>query len=137
MANSIVLRVDQLQYLGPVDLTQYFVESFSLAEGVQTTKGDSAVQVYIVLKRRVLSEILTTYIPTILIIVVSFATTFFDVSGVRFTPSAVTLILSFQPTYFEAAVTVNLTSLLVLATLFIGVSNSLPRTAYVKYIDLW
>ena len=31
----------------------------------------------------------------------------------------------------------NLTALLVLTTLFIGISNSLPNTAYVKLIDLW
>ena len=31
----------------------------------------------------------------------------------------------------------NLTSLLVLVTLFISVSNSLPRTSYVKLIDIW
>ena len=31
----------------------------------------------------------------------------------------------------------NLTALLVLTTLFIGVSNSLPNTAYVKLIDIW
>jgi hypothetical protein len=34
-------------------------------------------------------------------------------------------------------VTVNLTSLLVLTTLFISVSGSLPKTAYVKMIDIW
>ena len=33
--------------------------------------------------------------------------------------------------------TVNLTSLLVLTTLFISVSQSLPPTAYVKMIDVW
>ena len=33
--------------------------------------------------------------------------------------------------------TVNLTSLLVLVTLFISVSDSLPRTSYVKLIDFW
>ena len=33
--------------------------------------------------------------------------------------------------------TVNLTTLLVLTTLFISISNSLPRTAYVKLIDFW
>ncbi len=31
----------------------------------------------------------------------------------------------------------NLTTLLVLTTLFISISNSLPRTAYVKLIDIW
>ena len=33
--------------------------------------------------------------------------------------------------------TVNVTTLLVLTTLFISISDSLPRTAYVKMIDLW
>ncbi len=34
-------------------------------------------------------------------------------------------------------VTVNLTSLLVLTTLFISASNSLPQTSYLKLIDAW
>ena len=33
--------------------------------------------------------------------------------------------------------TVNLTSLLVLTTLFISVAGSLPQTAYVKMVDIW
>ena len=32
---------------------------------------------------------------------------------------------------------VNVTTLLVLTTLFIGVSNTLPRTSYIKMIDIW
>ena len=43
----------------------------------------------------------------------------------------------YQPEDFEANVTVNVTTLLVLTTLFISTSESLPRTAYVKMIDLW
>lgn len=43
----------------------------------------------------------------------------------------------FRPFFFEAVVTVNLTSLLVLTTLFISVSNSLPTTSYVKLMDIW
>ena len=42
-----------------------------------------------------------------------------------------------QKTDFEAIATVNVTTLLVLATLFISVSNALPRTSYVKLIDIW
>ena len=43
----------------------------------------------------------------------------------------------FKPFFFEAVVSVNLTALLVLTTLFISVSGSLPPTAYVKMIDIW
>ena len=38
----------------------------------------------------------------------------------------------FQPFFFEAIVTVNLTALLVLTTLFISISDSLPKTNYIK-----
>ena len=47
------------------------------------------------------------------------------------------VIIAHQETEFEAITTVNLTALLVLTTLFIGISNSLPNTAYVKLIDIW
>ena len=33
--------------------------------------------------------------------------------------------------------TVNLTNMLVLTTIFISVMQTLPKTAYVKHIDLW
>ena len=34
-------------------------------------------------------------------------------------------------------ITVNLTSMLVLTTIFIDVSNNLPKTSYMKMIDVW
>ena len=58
-------------------------------------------------------------LPTILILAIVYCTNFW------------------KPFFFEAVVTVNLTSLLVLTTLFISVSGSLPPTAYVKMIDVW
>ena len=39
--------------------------------------------------------------------------------------------------YFQAVITVNLTSMLVLTTMFINVSNNLPKTSYMKMIDVW
>ena len=71
------------------------------------------------MKRRITNELLTTYLPTVLILAIVYATNFF------------------KPFFFEAVVTVNLTALLVLTTLFISVSGSLPPTAYVKMIDIW
>ena len=73
----------------------------------------------LVLKRRILNAILTVYLPTILVLTIVYATNFF------------------KDFFFEATVTVNLTSLLVLTTLFISVAGSLPQTAYVKMVDIW
>ena len=80
---------------------------------------NSGVLVKIILRRRINNAILTIYLPTILILVIVYATNFF------------------KDFFFEAVVTVNLTSLLVLTTLFISVSQSLPPTAYIKMIDVW
>ena len=44
---------------------------------------------------------------------------------------------NFQPSDFEAIATVNVTTLLVLTTLFISIFDALPRTSYVKAVDLW
>jgi hypothetical protein len=80
---------------------------------------EDGVHIKIVLKRRINNAILTIYLPTIPILIIVYSTNFF------------------KDFFFEAVVTVNLTSLLVLTTLFISVSQSLPPTAYVKMIDVW
>ena len=49
-------------------------------------------------------------------------------------PGAETSSLTF---FFEAVVTVNLTCLLVLVTMFISISTSLPKTSYIKMVDYW
>ena len=43
----------------------------------------------------------------------------------------------FKPFFFEAVVTVNLTCMLVLTTMFINVSNNPPKTSYIKMMDIW
>ena len=99
-----------------MDLSSMFMESFKIPFSDEKDKG---IQIKIVLKRRINNAILTIYLPTILILIIVYATNFF------------------KDFFFEAVVSVNLTSLLVLTTLFISVSQSLPPTAYVKMIDVW
>ena len=90
-------------------LTQYLITNWTLAYN-NASNVDSGIQMTIVLKRRILNAILTVYLPTILVLIIVYATNFF------------------KDFFFEAIVTVNLTSLLVLTTLFISVSSSLPQT---------
>ncbi len=109
---------DTLNYKGPIDLTQYFVQETSI-EKIMTSSETEAIRVNITFSRRILSTILTMYFPTFLLCVVCFSTNYF------------------KPFFFEAVVTVNLTSLLVLTTLFVSISNSLPTTSYIKMVDIW
>ena len=92
------------------ELTQYLITNWTLAYK-DSDNVDLGIQMTIVLKRRLLNAVLTVYLPTVLVLIIVYATNFF------------------QDFFFEAIVTVNLTSLLVLTTLFISVSSSLPQTA--------
>ena len=73
----------------------------------------------IVFKRMLTNELLTTYLPSLLLLCITYATTYFK---------------SF---YFEAALTVNLTVMLVLTSMFISVVAGLPVTSYIKMIEMW
>ena len=82
-----------LDYSGPVDLTQYFVRTTAMEH------YEKGVRVKIVFGRRLLSNILTVYVPTILLNVMGHVTVYF------------------KPFFFEAIITVNLTVMLVLTTM--------------------
>ena len=73
----------------------------------------------LVLKRKITSEMMTTYFPSLLLTAITFATTFF------------------KPFFFEAALSVNLTTMLVMTTIFISKMESLPPTSDIRMIDIW
>ena len=71
------------------------------------------------LKRKVATELLTTYLPTILLLLISFTTIFFDRE------------------LFGDATQVNLTIMLVMTTIFTSKIEELPPTSDMKMIDIW
>ena len=77
------------------------------------------VHMVISLKRKIQTELLTTYLPTLLLLSITYATTFF------------------KPIYFEASLTVNLTIMLVMTTIFTSKIEELPPTSDTKMIDIW
>ena len=77
------------------------------------------VHMVISLKRKIQTEILTTYLPTLLLLAISYATIYF------------------KPVYFEASLTVNLTIMLVMTTIFTSKISELPPTSDTKMIDIW
>merc|ERR1712130_200093 len=84
-----------------------------------SSQPEDGVLMFIVLKRKITSEMMTTYFPTILLTAITFATTFF------------------KPFFFEAALSVNLTTMLVMTTIFISKMEGLPPTSTIKMIDYW
>ena len=93
----IKLVANIMQYSGPTDLSTYFVRSTSICSAVISSK--QGVRVKVVLGRPLLSTLLTTFLPTVLLNVIGHITNYF------------------KPFFFEAVITVNLTVMLVLATM--------------------
>ena len=91
---------------------------FTITEVKLKNKGHQ-VHMTIELKRKIQTELLTTYLPTLLLLTITYATTFF------------------KPIYFEASLTVNLTIMLVMTTIFTSKIEELPPTSDTKMIDIW
>ena len=95
------------------DLTMFTMTNLNL------TEVDDMVYMAIKLKRKVATELLTTYLPTILLLLITFVTIFFDKD------------------LFGDAIAVNLTIMLVMTTIFTSKIEELPPTSDMKMIDIW
>ena len=85
-----------------IDLTMFSIQNLTLF------KQKQLVIMSIVLKRKVATELLTTYLPTILLLLITFITVFFDKA------------------LFGDAIAVNLTIMLVMTTIFTSKIEELP-----------
>ena len=101
-----------------LDLTLFVITDWTLVYR-NTSNLQQGVKMTIVLKRKVLNEMMTTYLPSLLLMLITYATTYF------------------KPYFFEAALSVNLTTMLVMTTIFMTVMQMLPATAYIKMIDIF
>ena len=102
------------------DLLDYDKElTMFVITNLRLLKMGRQVHMVINMKRKIQTELLTTYLPTILLLLTSYATTFF------------------KPIYFEASLTVNLTIMLVMTTIFTSKIEELPPTSDTKMIDIW
>ena len=95
------------------DLTMFTITNLTL------TKEENMVSMAIKLKRKVVTELVTTYFPTILLLLITFTTIFFDKD------------------LFGDAIAVNLTIMLVMTTIFTSKIEELPPTSDMKMIDIW
>ena len=103
----------RFDYSGSKTLMKYKVRS------IEIIRNKTGLKVKVKIGRTLLSIVLTIFIPTLLINIIGHTSNFF------------------KHFYFEAKISLNVTVMLVLTTMFVGISGKLPETAYVKSIDLW
>ena len=113
---TVLLTPGELSMKQQVNMAIFQITNWKLDFKSERSKG---LQVCIMMRRKVTSELMTTFFPTILLTTITFATTFF------------------KPFFFEAALSVNLTTMLVMTTIFISKMESLPPTSDIKMIDIW
>ena len=103
------------------DLTMFTITNLSLNASMSlANEEDNSNMVYMALrlKRKVAMELLTTYLPTIFLLLITFVTIFFDKD------------------LFGDAIAVNLTIMLVMTTIFTSKIEELPPTSDTKMLSL-
>ena len=115
-ANRVQLLAGDMVMEQEEDLNLFYITDHHLVNVSYPRKG---VTMEIKLKRKIMGEMMTTYLPSMLLMMITYATTFF------------------KPVFFEAALSVNLTTMLVMTTIFISKMESLPPTSDIKMIDIW
>ncbi|KAG0726719.1 Gamma-aminobutyric acid receptor subunit rho-3 [Chionoecetes opilio] len=120
-ASSRLLVFDEVGtaaiFEGNPNLVEYFVGDVDI--DFRNDRDFAVMFVKLQLLRRSGFIIMNVYIPSLLLLVISYLT------------------LYFTPTNFQVRVLASLTSLLVMATLFTQASSSLPKTSYFKMVDVW
>ena len=114
---QIRLISKDLNYLGKKTLTQYQVMKTVME--VETIGDSLQLVIKITLGRQLLGTVLNIFIPTIVLNIISYTTNFY------------------KDDFFETVVAINLTTMLVIVTLFVSVSENLPATSYMKMMDIW
>ena len=116
--NAVTLDPKHLVMSQKIDMHIFQLIDWSFSNKTLHT-GKQGISVIVVMKRKIISELMTTYFPSLLLTAITFATTFF------------------KPFFFEAALSVNLTTMLVMTTIFISKMEGLPPTSDIKMIDIW
>jgi len=83
-------------------------------------RNESEIKIEIRFKRTLTSEVMKTFIPSLLLVCFSYVTSFFRL-----------------PNFFNATVTANLTVMMTMSTLIKSVLDRLPQTPYIKWNEYW
>ena len=104
---------------GPSSVGQYRVRGWGMT--ARTLQGgNSGIRLTVQLGRNLVSILLVTYLPTVLMNLVNQVTNYIQSEG-----------------NYELVISVNITCMMVLASVYLSVSGSLPPTAAIKTVEIW
>merc|ERR1719319_45758 len=100
------------------DLTMFTIKSLDLVQR-NVSRPEKGIMMRIVLKRKATTELMTTFLPSLLLLLLTFSGNFFKVE------------------LFGDAMAHNLTIMLVMTTIFTSKIEELPPTSDLKMVDIW
>ncbi|XP_071523164.1 LOW QUALITY PROTEIN: uncharacterized protein [Panulirus ornatus] len=114
---AIISQQSSVTYLGAKTLREY---EMIFVEMIQSNwRNHSGLEIKFHLQNLSGFHVSSTYIPTFLMVLIAYSTFYFELDD------------------FNDRIMVSLTSLLVLATLFTQISETTPKTSFLKLLDIW
>ena len=104
---------DKMEYIGARNIMKYVISQ------PKVYKENGKLIFEFSFGRSIMSVILTTMLPTTIVVLVALSTNYY------------------AEQHFKTVIPVNLTCLLLMVNLFIGMSAKLPETSKLKMIDVW
>ena len=101
------------------DFSAYHITKELVKENDNTIQN-ARITVKITFKRSIAVDTVNTFLPSFILILLSYITAFFKL-----------------PKFFNTAITVNLSVMLTTTYLLISVLTKLPPTPYIKWIEYW
>ncbi|XP_071547714.1 glutamate-gated chloride channel-like [Panulirus ornatus] len=111
----------RIAYLGEENVGSYSVSSIRahIEDELSSDANYSAIKVEFLLARQPTTTVMSVFIPTMMLVAIGYSTLHLDLG------------------LTQVRMVVSLTTLLVLYTLFSQTNSSLPKTAYIKMVDVW
>ena len=111
---------DQLINFGPKEIGQYVIKSWEMESKLTQGTKERIVEVSMILTRKIGSVFMVTYLPTILMNMINQVTNYIN-----------------GDTRYDLVFTINITCMMVLASVYLSVSVSLPSTSDIKPVEIW
>ena len=121
-SDNILTRLkmaEEIRNLGPSTVDQYEVLGWAMVED-NVTQHVTGLTVSVKLGSNLVSVFLVTYLPTILMNFINQATNYLETES-----------------KCDLVITVNVTCMMVLASVYLSVSTSLPSTPTIKPVEVW
>ena len=99
---------------------QFLVESFNQSKEIDPSTSEQTAKVFVVLRRDLKVTVMVTHLPTLVMNMINQLTNHISGEG-----------------RYELIITVNITCMMVLASVYLSVSSSLPNTPSIKPVEIW